>query len=305
MCRVMAYLGTPVLLEDLLFQPDNSLVRQTYAPQMLHMLNLAGFGMAAWDEKSNYPDTPYVYKVTDLPVFDSNLKNLSEKIRPSCVVAHVRGVPYTHEARVEPANIHPFRYPGFRLTMAHNGDLHGFQEMKFDLVKHIKPDIARQISGTTDSEWIYALLMSQVEDPTKDLDLPEILPAVEQTLQIIRDVRLKAGITTSSSVNLFLCDGNDLVATRFSFDFGCYGNTVHEANLSYLSLWFTIGRDYGQHEGEWKMVGGGEGSDSVIVASEPLSQDVSTWIEVPEYSLLYVTTNNSGKREVQMLPLEV
>ena len=304
MCRVMAYLGTPVLLDDLLYKPDNSLVRQTYAPQMLHMLNLAGFGMAAWDPASHRPGEPFLYKVTDLPIFDSNLKGLAEKLRAGCVLAHVRGVPYTDRAHVERANIHPFRFPGFRLCLAHNGDLADFGRMKFELLGHIAPDLARHIAGTTDSEWIYALLMSQMDDPTADLELKEILPAVQRTLAIQREVRQKVGIATSSSVNLFLCDGNDLVATRFTFDFGCYGATVHEANLSYLSLWFTIGRNYGFRDGEWKMEGGNGGADSVLVASEPLTQDTSTWIEVPEYSLLYVTTRR-GRRHVETLPLDV
>ncbi|MFI5400459.1 MAG: class II glutamine amidotransferase [SAR324 cluster bacterium] len=304
MCRVMAYLGTPVLLDDLLYRPDNSLVRQTYAPQMLQMLNLAGFGMAAWDPASHRPEEPFVYKVTDLPIFDGNLKNLAEKLRANCVLAHVRGVPYSDRAHVERANIHPFRFPGFRMCLAHNGDLAEFGRMKFELLNHLDPDIARQISGTTDSEWIYALLMSQMDDPAADLELKEILPAVERTLDILRGVRRKLGIATSSSVNLFLCDGNDLVATRFTFDFGFYGEKVHEANLHYLSLWFTIGRKYGFREGEWKMEGGPAGADSVIVASEPLTQDTSTWIEVPEYSLLYVTTER-GRRRVETVPLDV
>jgi len=304
MCRVMAYLGTPVLLDDLLFRPDNSLVRQTYAPQMLHKLNLAGFGMAAWDPASHRAGEPFVYKVTELPIFDGNLKNLAEKLRASCVLAHVRGVPYTDRSHVERANIHPFRFPGYRLCLAHNGDLADFGRMKFELLRHIEPGIARQIAGTTDSEWIYALLMSQVNDPTGDLALKEILPAVERTLAILRAVRRKLGIAVSSSANLFLCDGNDLVATRFTFDFGCYGNEVREANLSYLSLWFTIGRNYSFRDGEWKMEGGGKHADSVIVASEPLTQDTSTWIEVPEYSLLYVTTQR-GRRHVETVPLEV
>ena len=59
MCRVLAYLGEPVLLDDLLYKPDSSLIRQTYAPKMLHMLNLAGFGMQAWDPTSFRPEDPY------------------------------------------------------------------------------------------------------------------------------------------------------------------------------------------------------------------------------------------------------
>ena len=44
MCRALLYLGQPVLLDNLLYQPDSALVRQSYMPRMLHMLNLAGFG---------------------------------------------------------------------------------------------------------------------------------------------------------------------------------------------------------------------------------------------------------------------
>ncbi|WP_162895948.1 hypothetical protein [Novosphingobium sp. THN1] len=58
MCRILSYLGTPVLLDDLLYAPDSSLLNQTIGAQMLQMLNLAGFGMAAWDEASHAPTCP-------------------------------------------------------------------------------------------------------------------------------------------------------------------------------------------------------------------------------------------------------
>ncbi|MBL0122140.1 MAG: hypothetical protein IPP88_05215 [Betaproteobacteria bacterium] len=42
------------------------------------------------------------------------------------------------------------------------------------------------------------------------------------------------------------------------------------------------------NEGEWRMTGGAANADSIIVASEPLTKDTSTWVEVPEYSALHV-----------------
>ena len=59
MCRALLYLGSRVLLDDLLFKPDNSLVKQVYMPKMLNMLNLAGFGMKAWDQDSFSPELPF------------------------------------------------------------------------------------------------------------------------------------------------------------------------------------------------------------------------------------------------------
>ena len=35
------------------------------------------------------------------------------------------------------------------------------------------------------------------------------------------------------------------------------------------------------------MSGGAEYADSIIVASEPLTRDTSTWVELPEYSMLH------------------
>ena len=61
MCRALIYLGQPILLDDLLFRPDSSLINQAYMPKMLHMLNLAGFGLMAWDRDSHAPEVPYRY----------------------------------------------------------------------------------------------------------------------------------------------------------------------------------------------------------------------------------------------------
>jgi glutamine amidotransferase len=74
-----------------------------------------------------------------------------------------------------------------------------------------------------------------------------------------------------------------LIATRFTYDFGCYGDTVHEGNLQYLSLWFTVGRDYDLYDGEWKMIGGAASSDQFYRVSRSQRHLL---IEVPEYSAL-------------------
>jgi len=303
MCRALAYLGKPVALESLIFAPDSSLVRQTYAPRMLGKPSLAGFGMAAWDETSFRPNEPFVYRTTTLPSFDPNLHHLTAKLRPSSLIAHVRGVPLVGSPAVGPQNLHPFRYPDFSLAMAHNGDLARFDEMKFDLLEYVKPEIAGAIRGTTDSEWIYALLMSQLEDPTADQDASSIQKAVEITLSLLRDARTRRGIEASSSVNLFLCDGNDLFATRFAFDYGRNLDQLPYPDPEFLSLWYTIGNDYGRHDEEWKMIGGSEASTSAIVASEPLTSDVSTWVEVPEYSMLSASLDGDRMR-VEVIELD-
>ncbi|HTS83923.1 MAG TPA: class II glutamine amidotransferase [Usitatibacter sp.] len=291
MCRALLYLGEPVLLDNLLFQPDSALVRQSYMPKMLHMLNLAGFGMRAWAPDSHHPAHPFSYASDSLPVFDRNLKSLATKVAAGCVLAHVRGVAYSTQVEISLQNVHPFQFPETALALAHNGDLARFAEMRPRLAAHVRPELARHIRGTTDSEWIYALVVSQLPDPRGAPSGEHLVAAIRKALAIIRDERRNLGIDTSSSVNLFVTDGRQVAAVRYCFDFGRYATDdaarLHEANLNYLSLWYTAGSNYGLHDEEWKMTGGAARADSILIASEPLTRDVSSWVEVPEYGLLH------------------
>jgi len=307
MCRALLYLGEPVLLDALLYQPDSALVRQTTMPKMLHMLNLAGFGMRAWDPASHGPGKPWSYASTELPIFDRNLKNLAEKVTAAAVLAHVRGVAYSTAVEISIANVHPFQFPGCPLAMAHNGDLARFAELRPALAAHVPPDIARHVRGTTDSEWIYALVLAGLPDPHAVPERDALVGAIACALAIIRAERERLGIDVSSSANLFFCDGTQVAAVRYCYDFGRYAThdpaRVHEANLDFLSLWYTLGRDYGLHDGEWKMVGGAEAASAILIASEPLTRDVASWVEVPEYALLHARLQG-GRPDVTLRYLD-
>jgi glutamine amidotransferase len=292
MCRVLAYLGEPISLAHVLFETDSSLVRQSHSPRMMEkFLNLAGFGMAAWDPRSVRADDPFTYRVTTLPGFDQNLRNLAAKLAPTCLVAHVRGVTDAGHDTVSASNLHPFQFPGARVAMAHNGHLREFARMRYDLVEHVRPDLAQAISGRTDSEWIYALVMSQLDDPYREPEAGDLANAVASALRLLREVRARHAIDTSSPVNLFFVTGKSLVATRFSFDYGWYpdDDALLETDLPYCSLWYIVGGTYAHGE-----MAAGDGVRSLLIASEPLTVDTSTWLEVPEYSMITASSGPDG-----------
>ena len=58
-----------------------------------------------------------------------------------------------------------------------------------------------------------------------------------------------------------------------------------ETDLPFVSLWYAIGGEYTDRDGDWQMTAG-DRARSVIIASEPLTTDHSSWLEVPEYSML-------------------
>ena len=306
MCRVLGYLGEPVSLRQVLFETDSSLVRQSYNPRMMNtFLNLAGFGMAAWEPQSAHPEEPFVYRTTTLPAFDRNLRGLAGKLEPTCLVAHVRGVTYGERELVGESNLHPFRFPGARVALAHNGHLRDFRRMRYELIRHIRPELAQRIEGTTDSEWIYALVLSHLEDPFGMPETDELATATAAALRVLREVRARAGIDVSSPVNLFLTTGESLVVTRFSFDYGWYppDDTMLETDLPYVSLWYTVGGRYAEGDNGSSMADDGS-VRSLLIASEPLTVDISTWLEVPEYSLI-TARRRPGDLEYETLDLDV
>jgi glutamine amidotransferase len=305
-CRVLAYLGEPISMGHVLYETDSCLVRQSYSPRMMEtFLNLAGFGMVAWDPCSVRAEDPFLYRATRLPAFDPNLRGLAAKLAPTCLIAHVRGVTNSEHEMVSETNLHPFRFHDAGVALAHNGHLREFARMRYDLIPHIRPELAQSIQGTTDSEWIYALVLSQLDDPYGLPETRELADAAAAALRVLRQVRARHGIDTSSPVNLFLATGQALVATRFSFDYGWYPDedALLETDLPYCSLWYTVGGEYVQRDGGWAMAAS-DGPRSLLIASEPLTVDTSTWLEVPEYSMLTAALTPSGL-DFETLDLDV
>lgn len=298
MCRVLSYLGFPIVLEELLYKTDNSFIKQSYHPKyMSHLLNLAGFGFVAWDTKSYDSKLAYIYKTSHLPFYDENLRNLSHKIVPHCLLTHLRGVAYNEKQVVSQQNVHPFIFDGTNIALAHNGYLFNFDKMKYELLNYINTDLAKQIKGTTDSEWIYALFLSQFSRLSQNYNTDDVANAIVETLKILLSVRKKLNIAINSPVNLFITNGEFIAATRFVFDYGWETGHKADPHFSYHSLWYTYGERYGFYEDVYKMKQT-QNKSSIIISSEPLTEDTSTWIEVPEYTLLVARLQDN---EIQIL----
>jgi glutamine amidotransferase len=298
MCRLVAYLGEQVVLDEVLFEPDSSIVEQAVHPQLLSAMNLAGFGVVAWDEQSPSADLPWTYRTAGLPFFDRNLRALSRKARGTALLGHVRGVLLSDREVVNEQNVHPFRYEGIPIALAMNGDLDRFAEMRTDVAELVDPAIARLVEGTTDTEWLYALILTHLRDPyAPAADPEELAGAVEQALRQVREVRERRGFQRQSAVNLVVSDGRSLIATRFAFDYGWYHDdwtfAGGERRYDYTTLWYAAGTGYGNHDGEWG-IGPGGPATSLIVASEPLTHDRSAWLEAPEYCLLVASPSETG-----------
>jgi ergothioneine biosynthesis protein EgtC len=206
MCRLLAYLGDPVQLERLLYDPQHSLVVQSYQPKEMTsgLLNADGFGVG-WYHAEQQQAEPYTYRHT-LPIWnDINLPSLSRYITSRCILANVRSA--TPGLAVDLSNCQPFHQRS--LLAIHNGYIDRFRKTLCRPIRQCLSDEAYQsIHGTTDSEHMFALLLDAYTQ-TQDL-----ASALRQMIHQLLD--LAAQYQTDFSANFVISDGRTLVASRFA-----------------------------------------------------------------------------------------
>ena len=147
-----------------------------------------------------------------------------------------------------------------------------------------------------------------LDDPFANHTSEEIANAASKTIQEIKTLRDQFHIDTHSVINLIISNGKSMIATCFTYDFGCYEGIVSPAVLSpqMHSLWYTAGDKFGEHDGSWAMSDGNNDgtSTSIIIASEPLTRNDSSWFEIQKYSMA-VIDRIDGKIKVDIKDLGI
>src|SRR3954452_17016972 len=86
-CRWLAYSGSPVLVEDLLYKPEHSLIVQSmHATMGAEPTNGDGFGVGWY----GVTDTPGLFRSIEPAWNDRNLPDLAGHIYSPRVFAHIR-----------------------------------------------------------------------------------------------------------------------------------------------------------------------------------------------------------------------
>ena len=246
MCRLAAYLGSPVSLQRFLIDPPHSLVQQSWAPREMDeaVLNADGFGFGWYPE----PAKPVTYLSTQPVWSDVNLTGLAGSLISPLWMGYVRSA--TPGQMTSLGNTQPFRFN--HLLFMHNGyikDFNGERRTRFH--QYLRPEIQADINGNTDSEHLFAVLRQQIADQP-DAGFPEILA---NTLQQIKSIIKNDTVL----LNIIVSDGKSIYAVK------------HAINGQCPSLYFSLTDEMFP--------------DAVVVASEQLTTD-SAWQPVPESSIM-------------------
>jgi predicted glutamine amidotransferase len=255
MCRWLAYSGTPVLLEELLFKPTHSLIDQSLHSTLgAETTNGDGFGVGWYGTE----DTPGTFHSTEPAWNDRNLRDLAAHLRSGLVFAHIRA---SSGSPVQQTNCHPFRHG--RWLWMHNGVVRDFARVKRDLVLAIDPELYPSIEGSTDSEVFFylALTLGLERDPPA---------AVERAVGLIEDVGRRHDVEHPIQMTVATTDGRSLWAFRYSSE-------GESRSLFFSTLVETL-REQHPEVAILKELS----DESRLVVSEPLGDLKGAWNEVPE-----------------------
>ena len=87
MCRWLAYSGSPVRIEELLYKPQHSLIDQSLHSQLgAETTNGDGFGIGWY----GVGETPGVFHSVEPAWNDRNLRDLATHLESALVFAHIR-----------------------------------------------------------------------------------------------------------------------------------------------------------------------------------------------------------------------
>ena len=221
MCRLAAYLGAPLYLEELIAKPRHSLMHQSLrAEEAKVVTNGDGFGVGWYGER----EEPGVYRDATPAWADDNLLALSQTLRSGLFFAHVRAATGGANSR---QNCHPFRH-GKYLFM-HNGQIGGYGQLRRTLESHLPDNLYAARKGATDSELLFLLAMARVETGVA-MDTA-MLGVLDDTAALMRE----RGVTQPLRFAAVMADGHKLHAFRMSTDSkpptlylrrGCQGTIV-------------------------------------------------------------------------------
>lgn len=264
MCRLMAYKGTPIIIDSLLYQPKNSLINQSFnAKEIEEPLNGDGFGIGWYvPEVANEPVT----FVSVNPAWSNrNLRNLAPKIKTECLIAHVRAASV---GEVSESNCHPFQYNN--MLMAHNGGVEEFSKIKRHLRSPLSDELYNWIKGQTDSEHIFASLLNHLKLNHNSITPETVVDSFEHTFRNIKHLMKKYDIREPAYLNMVFTDGDFMVATRY----------VSDDKEEPLTLYHSEGSRYVVENGITRLEAPKDDDQAVLVVSEKLSDD-KDWTMIP------------------------
>ncbi|WP_406182655.1 class II glutamine amidotransferase [Streptomyces sp. NBC_01006] len=258
MCRWLAYSGTPLLLDTILYKPEHSLIDQSLHSKLgVETTNGDGFGVGWYTEDGG---TPGVLRDVGPAWNNRNLREIADHVRSPLFFAHIRASTGT---AVQQTNCHPFRHG--RWLWMHNGSIADFHLIRRELALLVDPALFNDIEGTTDSEMMFYLAVTF----GLDQDPPG---AVARMAGVVERIGREHGVEFPLQMTVAVTDGVRIWAFRYS-------SKGESRSLFYSSRVDTLRKLHPDIAFLQEV-----SDETRLIVSEPLGDLPGAWNEVPESS---------------------
>jgi glutamine amidotransferase len=197
MCRHLAYLGPPRSLASLLYDPPQSLERQSWKPsyQREGAMNADGWGVGWWDPEVR--EVPARYRTAAPMWTDTSFRSVADVVHAGAIAAAVRSA--TPPSPIVDTGNAPFSAGPWLFSL--NGFITGFRgEVGEELRRSVSHTRAIAIEGTTDTEVLFALVL-------------DALDAGASPAAALASVTADVLSRTEGKLNLLLADGFGIAAS--------------------------------------------------------------------------------------------
>ena len=271
MCRWNAYIGEPLLIDELLYRPKHGLIDESLHSRMgAETTNGDGFGLG-WYPTGMHGD-PARYRSVNPAWNDDNLRDLAAHIESHLFLAHIRAAV---GSPVQQTNCHPFRHG--RWLFVHNGLIEGFARLRRELMLAVDPSLFSGVAGSTDSETLFYLALTQglEDDP---------IAAMERAVGFVEQAAATEGIADPVQMTVGISDGERLWAIRYS--------SAHQSRTLFVSEDVDTVRRLHPENPRLQQLS----EDARLIVSEPLADLPGAWHEIPEATALVVDGTSLERR---------
>ncbi len=272
MCRLYGLRATePTKVECTLVYAQNALMSQS-RQDLAGLSHGHGWGVAIYEDH-----LPGVEKQAWAAYHGEHFKRAAARIHACSVLAHIR------RATVGPAaleNTHPFTHNQW--AFAHNGTIPHFDTVRPLMLAAMAPRHRAAITGSTDSEHLFRMLMTAIE-AAPERPITEI---IRHTLTQVIDWCHTVDVGSRIGVNILLTDGQQFAGSRWGRTlYYVERHGVHDCEIcGFPHIWHHPDRDY----------------RATVVASEPISHEA--WTEIPERSIFRIEPDMSLRIEPLLVP---
>jgi len=257
MCRWMAYTGSPLQLETVIFKARHSLIDQSLHARLGETTtNGDGFGVGWYGRDP--AEAPFRYRSIHPAWNDRNLREAARAIKAPLFVAHIRAATDTP---AQETNCHPFRHE--RWLFVHNGLIRGYPLVRRELMMQVAPRYFMSLEGSTDSELMFLLALSfgLESDP---------VPALQRMAAAVEDAGHRNGVEHPLNMTVCALDGERLIAVRYSSEANSR-SLFHNTDVRHLKQLYPDEPRIAALD-----------DDTYMLLSEPLTELPGAWEEVPE-----------------------